>query len=190
VFASVNEVATGLRRCGYIADVVIHTSVHFAAALHKPILLEGPAGSGKTQLAYALVTAAGTKVERLQCYEGLNEDKAIGRFDQSLQQLCIQLKTQCAAPDWRLLQSELHAREFFIAGPLLRALECKHPCVLLIDELDKVDQEFEAMLLELLSAWQLSIPKLGQEKLAGRTSSQLVDSTVASTGLASCIRLA
>jgi MoxR-like ATPase len=161
VFSSPEQLHEALLTTGYIADSVSVTTLFVATKLRKPLLLEGPAGSGKTQLAYALAAAAGTKVERLQCYEGLNEDKAIGRFDQSLQQLCIQLKAQCANPDWHLLQSELHGRQFFIAGPLLRALEYQNGCVLLIDELDKVGPEFEAMLLELLSAWQLSIPKLG-----------------------------
>jgi MoxR-like ATPase len=100
-------------------------------------------------------------VERLQCYEGVNEEKAIGKFDEPLQRLCADLKAKCAGVDWESLQIELHGRQFFIAGPLLSALEYDKPCVLLIDELDKVDQAFEAMLLELLSEWRLSIPKLG-----------------------------
>jgi MoxR-like ATPase len=128
------------------------------------MLLEGPAGSGKTQMAYAVADAAGTVVERLQCYQGIGEDQAIGTFDQSLQRLCVDLKAKSTNVEWDGLQLELHGRRFFSAGPLLRALECKNPCVLLIDELDKVDQAFEAMLLELLSAWQLSIPKLGTIK--------------------------
>lgn len=167
VFSSPEQLHEALLNTGYIADSVSVTTLYVATKLRKPLLLEGPAGSGKTQLAYALATAAGTKVERLQCYEGLNEDKAIGRFDQSLQQLCIQLKAQGAIPDWHSLQRELHGREFFIAGPLLRALEYQNPCVLLIDELDKVGPEFEAMLLELLSAWQLTIPKLGTIQAQG-----------------------
>jgi MoxR-like ATPase len=129
--------------------------------LQKPLLLEGPAGSGKTQIAYAVAQAAGTNVERLQCYEGVNEEKAIGKFDEPLQRLCVDLRSKSAAPDWELLQNELHSQRFFSAGPLLRALQYETPCVLLIDELDKVDREFEATLLELLSVWQLSIPKLG-----------------------------
>jgi len=123
--------------------------------------LEGPAGSGKTQLAYAVAEAADTAVERLQCYEGVNEEKAIGKFDESLQQLCIELRAKSNNVDWESLQVELHSQQFFSAGPLLRALRCDKPCVLLIDELDKVDHAFEALLLELLSVWRLSIPKLG-----------------------------
>ena len=97
----------------------------------------------------------------ITCYEGINEEKAIGKFDESLQRLCVELKSRSAIADWACLQAELHGRQFFVAGPLLRALECKDPCVLLIDELDKVDQAFEAVLLELLSVWRLSVPKLG-----------------------------
>ena len=90
-------------------------------------------------------------MERLQCYPGINEEKAIGRFDESLQRLFVELK-KASKPDWDLLKTELHGNQFFIAGPLLRALQHSRPCVLLIDELDKVDQAFEAMLLELQSA--------------------------------------
>src|SRR5712692_4595292 len=161
MFSSREELSEGLRNSGYIVDSVTANTVHLASALHKPVLLEGPAGSGKTQLAYAVAEAASTIVERLQCYQGISEDKAIGKFDESLQQLCVDLKAKSTSVEWDGLQIELHGRKFFSAGPLLRALEYKKPCVLLIDELDKVDQAFEAMLLELLSVWQLSIPKLG-----------------------------
>jgi MoxR-like ATPase len=161
VFSSPQEVSDGLRGSGYIADSVAVTTVFLASSLHRPVLSEGPAGSGKTQLAYAVAQAANTSVERLQCYEGIGEDKAIGKFDESLQRLCVELKTKATSVDWELLKNELHGEQFFRAGPLLRALQYERPCVLLIDELDKVDHSFEAMLLELLSVWQLSIPKLG-----------------------------
>lgn len=161
MFSSPQEVSDGLREAGYIADSVAITTVFLACALHRPVLSEGPAGSGKTQLAYAIAQAAKTSVERLQCYEGIGEDKAIGKFDESLQRLCVELKAKATVVDWELLKSELHGEQFFSAGPLLRALQYERPCVLLIDELDKVDHAFEAMLLELLSVWQLSIPKLG-----------------------------
>jgi MoxR-like ATPase len=164
VFSSLEEVSAGLRATGYIADAVASTTVYLAAKLHKPMLLEGPAGSGKTQLAYAVAEAARTMVERLQCYEGINEEKAIGKFDEPLQRLCVELKSKSASVDWESLRTELHGQQFFCAGPLLRALQCERPCVLLIDELDKVDHAFEALLLELLSVWQLSIPKLGTIK--------------------------
>ena len=164
MFSSLEEVSEGLRGAGYIADSVAATTVYLAAELHKPLLLEGPAGSGKTQLAYAVAQAADTTVERLQCYEGINEEKAIGKFDEPLQRLCVELKAKTTNFDWESVRTELHSQQFFSAGPLLRALQCEKPCVLLIDELDKVDQAFEALLLELLSVWQLSIPKLGTIK--------------------------
>jgi hypothetical protein len=144
VFSSLEEVSAGLRATGYIADSVASTTVYLAAKFHKPLLLEGPAGSGKTQLAYAVADSAETTVERLQCYEGINEEKAIGKFDEPLQRLCVELKSKSANVDWESLRTELHSQQFFGAGPLLRALQCERPCVLLIDELDKVDHAFEA----------------------------------------------
>ncbi|HKU28211.1 MAG TPA: MoxR family ATPase [Candidatus Sulfotelmatobacter sp.] len=161
MFSSVQQVSDGLRKAGYIADSVAITTVFLASSLHRPVFSEGPAGSGKTQLAYAVAQAANTSVERLQCYEGIGEDKAIGKFDESLQRLCVELKAKAPDLDWDVLKNEIHGDQFFSAGPLLRALQHDRPCVLLIDELDKVDHAFEAMLLELLSVWQLSIPKLG-----------------------------
>src|SRR5690349_1032233 len=161
MFASAQEVESGLLAAGYITDPNTATIVYLAARLHKPILIEGPAGTGKTELAYAVARAAGTSVERLQCFEGINEENAIGSFDESLQRLALEVRSRGGPVDFETLKSELYTQRFFTAGPLLRALQRHSPCVLLIDELDKVDQAFEAMLLELLSAWQLSIPKLG-----------------------------
>jgi MoxR-like ATPase len=161
VFHSLEQVDAGLRGTGYIADPVTCSTVYLAGRLQRPILIEGPAGGGKTELAYAIARAADTRVERLQCFEGINEEKAIGKFDEPLQRLCVELKSKSANPDWDRLRAELHSRQYFSAGPLLRALEEPKSCVLLVDELDKVDQAFEAVLLELLSVWQLSIPKLG-----------------------------
>jgi MoxR-like ATPase len=161
MFSSVEKLDQGLRISGYIADAVTSIIVYLASQLHKPVIVEGPAGSGKTQLAYAVAAAARTTVERLQCYQGINEEKAIGKFDEALQRLCVELKAKSGDIDWAAVRTELHSQEFFNAGPLMRALLSENPRVLLIDEIDKVDQEFEAMLLELLSVWQLSIPKLG-----------------------------
>jgi MoxR-like ATPase len=113
-------------------------------------------------LAVSVAQAAGTHIERLQCYRGVTEDKAIGRFDESLQRLYMEFsKGNGKSGSWRDLQANLKGRDFFRPGPLMRALECEKPCVLLIDELDKVDEGFEALLLEILSAWQLSIPEFG-----------------------------
>jgi MoxR-like ATPase len=164
MFSSLEQLAQRLRGSGYIADSVATTTVYLAARLQKPLLLEGPAGSGKTQLAYAVADAADTTIERLQCYEGINEEKAIGKFDEPLQRLCVELKAKSVSVEWESVRTELHSQLFFGAGPLLRALQCERPCVLLIDELDKVGHAFEALLLELLSVWQLSIPKLGTIK--------------------------
>ena len=161
MFVSLEHAGAGLRATGHIVDSIATTTVYLAAKLHKPLLLEGPAGSGKTQLAYAVAEAAHTTVERLQCYEGINEEKAIGKFDEPLQRLFLELKAKSGSVDWESVQTELHGRQFFSAGPLLRSLQYNNPCVLLIDELDKVDHAFEAMLLELLSVWTLSIPKFG-----------------------------
>ena len=161
MFSSLGHVHTGLRRAGYIADEITTTTVYLAAKLNRPMLLEGPPGSGKTELAYAIAKATGADIERLQCFEGINDEKAIGKFDDSLQRLAVELLSRFGPIEWETVKQQLHGTPFFSAGPLLKALQYPKACVLLIDEIDKVDAAFEALLLELLSAWQLSIPKLG-----------------------------
>jgi len=161
VFSSVEDVRTQLAQSGYLSESITATVVYLAAKLNRPILLEGPPGSGKTELAYAIARATGTELERLQCFQGINEEKAIGKFDQALQRLAVEIYLKSGFSDWPELKQELHHQKFFGPGPLLRALQYPRPCVLLIDELDKVDHAFEAMLLEILSVWQLSIPHLG-----------------------------
>lgn len=160
MFDSLDDLSVKLAATGYFIDPVMTQVVYLAAKLKKPLLLEGPAGSGKTQLAVSVAQAASTRVERLQCYRGVTEEKAIGRFDESLQRLYMEFSKD-QNENWQSLQANLKGRDFFRPGPLMRALECEKPCVLLIDELDKVDEGFEAMLLEILSAWQLSIPEFG-----------------------------
>jgi MoxR-like ATPase len=160
MFDSLEDLTGRLRDSGYFIDAVMTQVVFLAAKLRKPLLLEGPAGSGKTQLALSVASAAGTHVERLQCYRGVTEEKAIGRFDECLQRLYMEF-SKGEHETWQTVQTNLKGRDFFRPGPLMRALECERPCVLLIDELDKVDDGFEAMLLEILSAWQLSIPEFG-----------------------------
>jgi MoxR-like ATPase len=165
VFASVEKLAQGLRDAQYVVDPITLEVVYLATKMQKPLLVEGPPGCGKTELAYAVAAAAGTTVERLQCYQGIAEEKAIGKFDESLQRLFLETQKERLGQEWDLIRNQLHSLDFFAQGPLLRALRHKmKPCVLLIDELDKVDHAFEALLLEILSAWQITVPKLGTIK--------------------------
>ncbi|HVB56584.1 MAG TPA: MoxR family ATPase, partial [Candidatus Acidoferrales bacterium] len=165
MFASVGKLAEGLRDAQYVVDPVTLEVVYLAAKMQKPLLVEGPPGCGKTELAYAVAAAADTTVERLQCYEGITEEKAIGKFDESLQKLFLETQKELLGHDWDGIRKRLHSIDLFAEGPLLRALQYKiKPCVLLIDELDKVDHAFEALLLEILSAWQITVPKLGTVK--------------------------
>jgi len=165
VFRSREELSGKLREAKYVIDDVTLEVVYLACRMQKPLLVEGPPGCGKTQMAYAVAEAAGTFVERLQCYEGITDDKAIGKFDEALQKLFLETHGDQFSSDWDSIRKRLHSLDFFAEGPLLRALLCRdRPCVLLVDELDKVDHEFEALLLEILSAWQVTVPKLGTIK--------------------------
>ena len=161
MFSSPRELADSLLAAQYVIDDAILPAIYLATKLRRALLIEGPPSCGKTELAYAFARAAETVVERLQCYIGINEDNAIGKFDEALQRLFLEVRAD-GRGDWEKIRQELHGLEFFTKGPLLRALLYeKRPCVLLVDEIDKVDQAFEALLLEVLSDWQLSIPKLG-----------------------------
>jgi MoxR-like ATPase len=162
VFSSASELTTKLRAARYIIDPVTLEVVYLAARMRKPLLVEGPPGCGKTELAYAVAAAANTVVERLQCYVGITEEKVIGKFDEALQRLYLETQAADLGQDWGHIRNRLHSLDFFAEGPVLRALRYEtQPCVLLIDEIDKVDQDLEALLLEVLSAWQVTVPKLG-----------------------------
>lgn len=164
MFATPQHVAAGLREAGYATDPVLVQIIWLATKMQKPILVEGPPGTGKTYLAQAFAAAARTDLIRLQCFEGITERQAIGSFDEALQRLYLETQVQVTDREWDKLRSSLHTLDFFTQGPLLQAVLQPKPIVLLIDELDKVDQKFEALLLEILSDWQITIPKLGTVK--------------------------
>jgi len=155
--SSVAEVKDALERAGYLADEPAALVAHLAQELGKPVLVEGPAGVGKTELAKAIGRASGRELIRLQCYEGLDEAKALYEWNYRKQLLRIQASEQERDEAWEDIFSE----EFLLTRPLLEAIASTEPVVLLIDEIDKTDQEFEAMLLEVLSDFQISIPELG-----------------------------
>jgi len=161
MFASPQETLDSLRRAGYITDIRTATTVFLAGRLNRPILLEGPAGAGKTELATSVSRASGMPFIRLQCYSGISDKDAIGSYNRALQELYVLLQTKGASPDWKQIRQEIIARSFFASGPLLDAIEAEQRSVLLIDEIDKIEHAFEALLLEILSAWQLSIPGMG-----------------------------
>ena len=164
MFSSIEDLGQRLEAARYVIDPVTLQVVYLAARMQKPVIVEGPPGCGKTALAQAIATAGDTVIERLQCYEGINEEKAIGKFDGALQKLFLETQGDRLQKDWDAIRNNLHSLDFFVQGPLLRSLLYERPCVLLIDEVDKVDEGFEALLLEILSEWQISVPKLGTIK--------------------------
>ncbi len=158
--ASVDDVAVGLRAAGYLPGQSTALVSYLAARLGKPVLVEGPAGVGKTELAKALSRYLDRRLVRLQCYEGLDEAKALYEWNYRKQLLRIQAEAD--GTGWDAVQDDIFGEEFLLSRPLMQAIAAEEPVVLLIDEIDKTDQEFEAMLLELLSDFQITIPELGR----------------------------
>jgi MoxR-like ATPase len=159
-FDSVPAVVERLRSVDYLADTGIAGVVYLADRLEKPVLVEGPAGVGKTELAKAVATATGGRLIRLQCYEGLDEAKAIYEWNYKKQLLRIQADRE-HENDWETVESDIFSEAFLLTRPLLEAIRAEEPVVLLIDEVDRVEIETEALLLEVLSDFQVSIPELG-----------------------------
>ncbi len=155
---SVAEVREGLEKVGYLADERASLVSFLAQRLGKPVLVEGPAGVGKTELAKALSRMTGRELIRLQCYEGLDEAKALYEWNYRKQLLRIQAESEGS---WEEARGDIFSEEFMLTRPLLEAISSEVPVVLLIDEIDKTDQEFEAMLLEVLSDFQITIPEMG-----------------------------
>ncbi len=158
-FASVDAVREGLRSVDYLADDSIAGVTFLADRLEKPVMIEGPAGTGKTQLAKSVAEMLGARLIRLQCYEGLDEAKALYEWNYKKQLLRIQAEDEGAS--WDDVQNDIFSDEFLLERPLLEAIRAEDPVVLLIDEVDRVEMETEALLLEILSDYQVSIPELG-----------------------------
>jgi MoxR-like ATPase len=159
-FESVADVTDRLRSADYLADSSISGVVYLADRLEKPVLIEGPAGVGKTELAKAVAESSGARLIRLQCYEGLDESKALYEWNYKKQLLRIQADREHER-DWETVESDIFSEGFLLTRPLLEAIRADEPVVLLIDEVDRVEIETEALLLEVLSDFQVSIPELG-----------------------------
>lgn len=157
-FSGIGDVRERLEGAGYLADESIATIVHLADRLGKPLLVEGPAGVGKTELAKAVSASLGMPLVRLQCYEGVDETKALYEWNYKKQLLRIQAGQ---GGSWEELSDDIFNEEFLLERPVLKALRSQEPVVLLIDEIDKLDFEAEALLLEVLSDWQITIPEMG-----------------------------
>ena len=156
-FESIDQLEDALRRADYLPDRGLSTALYLALALSKPVLLEGEAGVGKTEAAKALASVLGARLIRLQCYEGLDVAHAVYEWNYPRQLLHIR-----AAQEGTLREEDLFGPEYLIRRPLLEAIDSEEPVVLLIDEIDRADEEFEAFLLEVLSDFQITIPELGQ----------------------------
>ncbi|MFZ5632331.1 MAG: AAA family ATPase [Bacillota bacterium] len=156
---SLAEIKKGLAREGYICDDATATVLFMAERMSKPLLIEGPAGVGKTGLAKAFSLMRGRPLIRLQCYEGLDETKAIYEWNYKKQLLHILAVSKDRK--WEHIEGDIFSEPYLLPRPLLRAITSPSPAVLLVDEIDKVDQEFEAMLPELLGDWQITVPEMG-----------------------------
>ena len=157
-FDGIDDVDARLEAAGYLADRQIATVVHLADRLAKPLLIEGPAGVGKTELAKSVARALDIALVRLQCYEGVDESKTLYEWNYRKQLLRIQAD---AGGSWGDLEEDIFSEDFLLERPILRAIRSTEPVVLLIDEIDKLDFEAEALLLEVLSDWQVTIPEMG-----------------------------
>ena len=161
-FSSPADATHRLRDAGYLADPATATTAYLAGALEKPLLVEGPAGVGKTELAKAVARATGSELVRLQCYEGLDEARALYEWNYKKQLLRIQAEAvDGSGASWAEAHDEIFSEEFLLTRPLLTAIRREEPTVLLVDEVDKTDVEVEALLLEVLSDYQVTIPELG-----------------------------
>jgi MoxR-like ATPase len=156
----IKDIKDGMRKAGYICDDRTATVIYLAQALHKPLLVEGPAGVGKTAIAQAFSQMKGISLIRLQCYEGIDESKAMYEWNYKRQLLHIQAVANQTI-DTQQLEQDIFSEDYLLSRPLLKAINSATPTVLLIDEIDKVDFEFEAMLLEVLSEYQMTIPEMG-----------------------------
>jgi MoxR-like ATPase len=159
-FESVQQVRDALKKVDYLSDDGIAGVVYLADRLGKPILVEGPAGTGKTQLAKSVAEMSGARLIRLQCYEGLDESKALYEWNYKKQLLRIQAE-RADGNTWETVETDIFGDDFLLTRPLLEAITADDPVVLLIDEVDRVEVETEALLLEILSDYQVSIPELG-----------------------------
>jgi MoxR-like ATPase len=162
-FASIDDLESALTDASYLTDRGLSTALYLALKLEKPLLLEGEAGVGKTEAAKAVAQAVGARLIRLQCYEGLDVAHAVYEWNYARQLLHIR-----AAQEGTVDEAELFGPEFLIRRPLLEAVEATEPVVLLIDEIDRADEEFEAFLLEVLSDFQITVPELGTIKAIER----------------------